>query len=179
MQVYITPAAPEDAPELERLVNSAYRGDSSRQGWTTEADLLDGTRTDASAIEELVKNPGTILFKYVENGSILGCVELAHQPEGMYLGMLTVQPQLQGKGIGKALLKAAEEEAKKQNCSKIFMTVISLRIELIDWYLRHGYKDTGKKKPFNFTDPRFGSPKQKLEFAVLEKEIGKDNRRTD
>ena len=171
MHPSITTAIPQDAPELERLVNSAYRGDSSRIGWTTEGDLLDGTRTDASAIEDLLRKNGTLILKYVENGKILGCVELAREAEGLYLGMLTVQPRLQGKGIGKALLKAAEAEAKKQRCSKIFMSVISVRTELINWYLRHGYTDTGRKKPFNFTDPRFGFPKQKLEFVVLEKEI--------
>ncbi len=165
----ITKAVVEDAPALETLVNSAYRGDSSRQGWTTEADLLDGTRTDAAAIAELIQTPGTTLLKYVEEKEILGCVELRNQDGKLYLGMLTVRPNLQGKGIGKKLLKAAEEEAKNQKCSSIFMTVISVRKELIDWYVRHGYQPTGERKPFAFNDPRFGQPKMKLEFIGLQK----------
>lgn len=167
----ITLATLEDAPELDRLVNSAYRGDSSRQGWTTEADLLDGTRTDAQAIIALIQNPDTTLLKYTEGNEILGCVELRNEKGKLYLGMLTVRPNLQGKGIGKKLLTAAETEAKKQNCRSIFMTVLSVRKELIDWYIRHGYKLTGDRKPFAFTDPRFGQPKMKLEFAVLEKKL--------
>ncbi len=167
----ITKAIVEDAPELDRLVNSAYRGDSSRQGWTTEADLLDGTRTDAAAIAELIKTPGTTILKYVEENKILGCIELQNQDGKLYLGMLTVRPHLQGNGIGKILLTAAEEEAERQQCPSIFMTVISVRKELIDWYVRHGYQPTGERKPFAFNDPRFGQPKMKLEFIVLEKKL--------
>ncbi len=167
----ITYSTIEDAVALDILVNSAYRGESSRQGWTTEADLIDGTRTDANALKELLKKTDTIILKYVEEEKILACVELTREENKLYLGMLTVSPSLQGKGIGKELLKAAEQEALKQNCNTIFMTVISVRKELIDWYLRHGYIDTGKRKPFLFTDPRFGQPKEQLEFVVLEKKI--------
>ncbi|MFZ6001241.1 MAG: GNAT family N-acetyltransferase [Bacteroidota bacterium] len=171
MSFEIRPATKDDAETLDQLVNSAYRGDSSRQGWTTEADLLDGTRTDAVAIRDLIGKPGTTLLKYVDAGQLLGCVELRAENRKLYLGMLTVRPHLQGKGIGKELLKAAEAEARKQNCHTIFMTVISVRKELIDWYVRHGYRPTGETKPFAFTDPRFGQPKMKLEFIVLEKKL--------
>jgi ribosomal protein S18 acetylase RimI-like enzyme len=167
----ITKAVVEDAPELNSLVNSAYRGDSSRQGWTTEADLLDGTRIDANGIAELIKTQGTTLLKYVDEDKILGCVELKKSEGKLYLGMLTVRPNLQGKGIGKALLNAAEVEAKNLSCTSIYMTVISVRKELIDWYIRHGYQLTGERKPFAFTDPRFGQPKMKLEFVVMEKKL--------
>jgi ribosomal protein S18 acetylase RimI-like enzyme len=171
MSFEILTARPNDAPELDILVNSAYRGDSSRQGWTTEADLLDGTRTDAAAIEDIINRPGFKILKYVEDAEILGCVELHNENGKLYLGMLTVRPHLQGKGIGKDLLKAVEAEAKRQKCKSIFMTVISVRKELIDWYVRHGYVHTGERKPFAFNDPRFGQPKKQLEFVVLEKLI--------
>jgi ribosomal protein S18 acetylase RimI-like enzyme len=171
MEFKINIATVADAQALNQLVNSAYRGDSSRQGWTTEADLLDGTRTDSAAIKELIESSGVTILKYVESNEILACVELKKESNKLYLGMLTVKPSLQGKGIGKELLKAAEEEGKKQECSSIFMTVISVRKELIDWYLRHGYQLTGERKPFAFNDPRFGQPKMKLEFIVLEKKI--------
>ena len=167
----ILEATTADAQELEQLVNSAYRGDSSRRGWTTEADLLDGTRTDAAVLQQLIQEKDTTILKYVEQEKIKACIELKTTPEGLYLGMLTVQPDLQGKGVGKILLAAAEDYARKSNLKKIFMTVISVRDELIAWYVRHGYRDTGKRKPFNISDPRFGQPKQKLEFTVLEKDI--------
>jgi ribosomal protein S18 acetylase RimI-like enzyme len=159
-----------DAAAIATLVNSAYRGESARQGWTTEADLLDGSRTDSDAIADLITS-GVLILKYVEDNKILGCVELKVLPEGMYLGMLTVKPDLQNKGIGKILLAAAENVAKEKNCKAIVMTVITVRKELLDWYHRHGYRDTGKRKPFAFTDPRFGIPHMPLEFAVLKKDI--------
>ena len=171
MAFEIIPAKIEDATALDQLVNSAYRGDSSRQGWTTEADLLDGTRTDAAAIEEIIRRPGYVILKCMENNQLLGCVELHQDGDKLYLGMLTVRPDLQGKGIGKVLLRAAEEAALRMNCRLIYMTVISVRQELIDWYQRHGYKPTGERKPFAFNDPRFGQPKMKLEFIVLEKSL--------
>lgn len=167
----IIPATLEDVSALEVLVNSAYRGESGKQGWTTEADLIEGTRTDVNGLMEILKKPGTTILKYVENEKILACVELGREENKLYLGMLTVSPTLQGKGIGKELLAAAEQEAIKQNCIAIFMTVISVRTELIDWYVRHGYVNTGKHKPFLTTHPRLGRPKQQLEFIVLEKKI--------
>jgi ribosomal protein S18 acetylase RimI-like enzyme len=165
----ITSATLDDAQALSTLVNAAYRGDSSREGWTTEADLIDGTRTDPGAIRDLIQTPGTTLLKYMDDDKLQGCVEIRNEHGKLYLGMLTVLPSLQGKGLGKELLKAAEEEAMKQKCKSVFMSVISVRKELIEWYLRMGYTFTGERKPFAFKDPRFGQPKMKLEFIVLEK----------
>ena len=172
METKILPATIEDTSELNALVNSAYRGDSSKQGWTTEADLLDGTRMDEAAMQELIQRPGTTVLKYVEDNIILGCEELRHEDGKLYLGMLSVAPNTQGKGIGKKMLYAAEEHAKKLGVKTIFMTVISVRNELVDWYVRHGYQLTGERKPFVVQDTRWGIPKQKLEFAVLEKVLG-------
>jgi ribosomal protein S18 acetylase RimI-like enzyme len=160
-----------DANTIARLVNSAYRGDSSRKGWTTEADLLDGTRTHAEAIVALIKKEGTTVLKCVDDDQIVGCVELEKSGDQMYLGMLSVQPDLQASGIGKDLLKAGEDHARRQKCVRVVMTVISIRSELIAWYERHGYTDTGERKPFHFNDPQFGIPKKSLEFIVMEKRL--------
>lgn len=167
----ILPATINDAEAIAALVNSAYRGDGSRVGWTTEADLLDGTRTDTTVVESLIKADDTAVLKYVAGKDIVGCVELRRLQANMYLGMLTVHPGAQAKGIGKLLLHAAEDEAKKQHCTKMIMTVISVRAELIQWYERKGYQNTGIRKPFDFNDPRFGIPKQQLEFVILEKKL--------
>lgn len=161
----------QDIPELNILVNSAYRGESSKAGWTTEADLLGGIRTDEPALKTQLHAPGAFILKYVEDGKILGCVYLKQEDKKLYLGMLTVLPTLQNKGIGKLLLAAAEEKAHKRNCTAIFMTVISIRTELINWYKKHGYYNTGITKPFPMNNPSFGIPKQPLEFIVLEKKI--------
>ena len=165
----ITPSTPDDASILEQLINSAYRGEEAKQGWTTEADLLDGTRTDAALIRGIIADPDSLLLKAVDDEGILGCVELRKEGDKLYMGMLTVRPNLQGRGIGKALMAAAEAEAVRRNCKAVFMSVLTARSGLIDWYVRHGYHDTGKRKPFAFTDPRFGKPKMPLEFVVLEK----------
>jgi ribosomal protein S18 acetylase RimI-like enzyme len=168
-QGIISKAGLNDVEAIAKLVNSAYRGDHAKKGWTTEADLIDGTRTDALALVEIIKRPDTTILKYEREGNIVGCVELKMSDSKLYLGMLTVEPGIQGGGIGKEMLRTAEDFAKAQGCRSVYMTVITIRQELIDWYKRHGYVDTGARKPFSFNDPRFGLPKQKLEFLVLEK----------
>jgi len=167
----ILSATEADAKALDKLVNSAYRGEVSKQGWTTEADLLDGTRINEEVLLELLQRPDTTILLCKEENELLGCVELRKDNQKLYLGMLTVKPNTQGKGIGKKLLMEAEAFAKGLGCIKIYMTVISVRKELIAWYVRHGYELTGEKKPFILPDERWGIPKQELEFVVLEKKV--------
>jgi ribosomal protein S18 acetylase RimI-like enzyme len=167
----ISKATITDIPAMNVLVNSAYRGESSKKGWTTEEHLLGGIRTDEDGLLELMQKPSNTFLKYTDNQEIIGIVLLEKQTDYLYLGMLTVQPGLQGGGFGKKLLQAAEIFAKEQRLSKIQMTAISVRAELIAWYLRNGYKATGETKPFPMDDPKFGEPKQFLEFIVLEKEL--------
>lgn len=161
----------EDAEFLSALVNAAYRGDTGRQGWTTEADLIDGTRTDADLLRGIIQRPDSVILKYVQGGEIIGCVELRVEGDKLYLGMLTVKPTLQRGGIGKKLMQAAEAYARDKGCKAIFMNVLTDRAELIAWYQRQGYSDTGRRKPFAFTDPRLGFPKKPLEFMIMEKHI--------
>lgn len=166
----ITVAEKKDVPSLVKLVNSAYRGEDSKKGWTTEADLLGGIRTDEDAMMKMVSRGDSVILKCLDKDQLIGCVYLQKQDEKIYLGMLTVSPEIQAKGIGKKLLQAAEEYAQTQESTAITMTVISVRKELISWYERHGYKPTGARKPFP-NDPRFGIQKQPLEFIVLEKKL--------
>ena len=168
----ISKATLNDATALTTLINSAYRGEGSKKGWTTEADLLDGQRTDEAAMADLISKADSALLKYENaDGLLQGCVYLEKQANQMYLGMLTVAPHLQNSGIGKQLLRAAEAYAQRQGCAAVVMSVISVRNELIDWYQRHGYRKTGATKPFPHSDPRFGIPKQKLEFLIMEKQL--------
>ena len=170
--ITITRATVKEVAELVQLVNSAYRGDSSKRGWTTEADLLDGIRTDEESMKQLINDDtGVVLQCRNAEGELLGCVNLQENIEQLYLGMLTVSPLLQGGGIGKELLRASEQYAMQNGFSAITMSVISIRTELIAWYERRGYHRTGETKPFPSSDPRFGIPKQLLEFVVLKKII--------
>ncbi len=166
----INPATVDDIPALNQLVNSAYRGDSSRKGWTTEADLLGGIRTSEETLQEMFANPRASILKYIKDDQLLGCVYLEHKGDNMYLGMLTVSPELQAGGIGRQLLEAAEAYAREQQCRAVTMTVIPQRHELLAWYERRGYQRTGAVHPFP-DDPRFGDPKVPLSFIELEKEI--------
>jgi len=166
----ILPAILPDVAALEALVNSAYRGESSRKGWTTEADFLDGIRVDAERLTEIIQGKDSKILKALDaQNNIIACVHLEKHGSKLYLGMLTVSPTLQNKGIGKLLIAAAEREAKKLNCNTIYMTVLTERDELIAWYERHGYLNTKEIKPFPMDNPRFGLPKKKLEFVVLKK----------
>jgi ribosomal protein S18 acetylase RimI-like enzyme len=163
----ISTANVADIPRLNLLINSAYRGDSSRKGWTTEADILDGIRTDELSLRDIMREQHSFFLKYVIDEQIVACVHLRKDEDQLYLGMLTVSPDLQAKGIGKQLLLTAEDEARKRDCEAIYMTVISVRKELIEWYQRHGYVDTGIREPFHGT----GDPKMPLEFVVLRKHL--------
>lgn len=166
-------AQAHDLQTLSIFVNSAYRGDSSKIGWTTEADLLGGQRTDASELLKLIQTKSTVILILEIAGKIHGCVCLVQKSDSVYLGMLTVDPEKQGQGIGANLLNMAEKWAQKNwSAKKIEMTVIQKRLELIAWYERKGYFNTKKREPFPYGDSRFGLPKvDDLEFVVLEKII--------
>jgi ribosomal protein S18 acetylase RimI-like enzyme len=160
-----------DVPRIVELLNLAYRGESSRKGWTTEADLIAGNvRSDASNVLAVMDIPGSVFLVYEGPAGLLGCVNLQKHGTRIYLGMFAVDPDAQGSGIGKQLLKGAEQHALAQDCRSIYMQVISVRQELINWYKRHGYADTGERKPFP-EDGLTGKHMRELEFAVLEKKL--------
>ena len=163
-----------DAPALVALVNSGYRGDSSKQGWTTEADILGGQRIDDDKIRETIANKDSRLeLAFAPDGALLGCVHLKKEADGScYLGLLTVDPKRQSAGIGKALMEHSEAIARSWTCRQMRMTTISVRTELIAYYERRGYAKTGKTEPFPENDPRFGLPKVRgLMFAELVKPL--------
>lgn len=160
-----------DVPELNQLVNSAYRGEISRLGWTTEANLLDGLRIDEQTLYGYFDDSNVIILKNTEeSGRITGCVYLEQKAPKLYVGMFSVSPTLQNRGIGRNLLLAAENYAKQLNCHSLTMTVISSRHELISWYERRGFHPTGEIQPFH-EGTRFGVPKHNLELIVMEKNI--------
>jgi len=167
------PATIEDAPALVALVNSAYRGDGSRVGWTTEADLLGGQRIDVAGMTAIISSPDSVVLLLVQNRIPIACVQLQRTGVDCYLGMVTVRPALQRTGLGSRLMQEAEEWAIAHWSSQsMHMTVITQRIELISWYERRGYQRTGERKPFPYGDERFGLPKRPdLRFEVLEKAL--------
>ena len=173
-------ATTHDVSALVALVESAYRGEVSKQGWTTEADLLDGQRTDPVGVTELIESPDSRIVLALRDGELLACANIAcaaagHGPDSScYFGMFSVRPNLQGGGVGNALLLECERIATAEwRCATMNMTVIRQRDELIAWYERRGYARTGESKPFPYGDARFGIPKRPdLEFIVMAKPLG-------
>lgn len=169
-------ATSADLPAVSDLVNSAYRGDSSRQGWTTEADYLGGQRTDpATLAEDLAAQPDAVLLTLRDDpaGPLLGSVWLEpKQADLWYLGMLTVRPDLQARRLGRELLGAAEAYAAARGAQRIRMSVVNIRDTLIAWYERRGYVRTGETAPFPYGDLRFGEPlRDDLAFILMEKAL--------
>ena len=167
----ITQATIADAAELSALINSAYRGETSKKGWTTEADLLEGTRTSEEELISIIASSNHYLLKFIRDEKIIGSVLLIAKKEVLYLGMLTVSPELQNSGIGKQLLQAAEQLAQQLELSRIQMTVIGIRKKLLAWYMRNGYEDTGVREPFPFGEGDKALTSEPLDFIVLEKKL--------
>ncbi|MGA0600818.1 GNAT family N-acetyltransferase [Caulobacter sp. KR2-114] len=172
----LTPALESDLDDVAALVNSAYRGDGAKAGWTHEADYIAGQRTDAATLRaDLAANPEAMLLihREVADGPLLACVWLEPAEAGVwYLGMLTVRPDLQDRRLGRELLEAAEAYAAGQGARRIRMTVVQVRDTLIAWYQRRGYALTGETRPFPYEDHRFGAPRRDdLAFVVLEKTL--------
>lgn len=166
-------ATEHDIPALIDLVTSAYRGDASRRGWTTEADLLDGQRIDAEMLRDDLAQPQSVVLLAQDEARLVACAHVGVDDGAGYFGMFSVDPAAQGGGIGKVVLAEAERIARETfGCTRMRMTVIDCRDELIAFYERRGYVRTGITKPFPYGNPRYGEPKRDdLRFEILEKDL--------
>ena len=166
-------AAVADIPALQALIHSAYRGASSRTGWTHEADLIDGNRIDAEMLRDALADPSTTLFLSEDAEGPVGCCALTDHGDGTAsFGTFAVRPTAQGHGIGDALLRHAEGRARGSGAVRMELTVVAQRSDLIAWYARRGYRPTGETRPFPYGDERFGRPRRDdLAFSVLAKAL--------
>ena len=162
----------QDAQAITDLVNSAYRGETSKQGWTTEADLLDGLRTTPQEIRQLVTGPDSFLLLCHRDAMLVGSVHIEKQGNRAYIGMFVVRPDIQGAGIGKYLLQEAEALASKSwAVDSYVMVVITSRHELISFYERRGYRRTGELSEFP-VNPALWTPKvDGLKMERMEKRL--------
>lgn len=162
-----------DVPAIVSLVQAAYRGDASREGWTTEADLLDGPRTDAEDVAGLITRAHSQVLVAELDGGLEGCAHVALEAGAGYFGMFAVLPRRQGGGLGAALLAEAERRVRDDwGAAEMRMTVIDLRVDLIPFYERRGYARTGVVKPFPYGNERFGIPRRSdLRFEILAKTL--------
>ena len=166
-------ATDADVDALVALIESAYRGESSRAGWTTEADILQGQRTDPEGVREVIGSPDSRLLTVERGGRVIACCQLEHRGAYAYFGLFAVSPALQGAGLGRTIIAEAERRARETwGVSEMHMTVISVRENLIAWYERRGYRRTGRTTPFPYGDERFGIPQRAdLCFELLVKEL--------
>jgi ribosomal protein S18 acetylase RimI-like enzyme len=166
-------ATDADVDAVVALIQSAYRGDDSRTGWTTEADILEGQRTDPEGVLEVIKSPDSRLIVVEREERVVACCQLEHRGAHAYFGMFAVSPALQGGGLGKVIIAEAERIVRETwGVTEMHMTVISVRDDLIAWYERRGYRRTGKMTPFPYGDERFGIPQRDdLQFELLVKEL--------
>lgn len=171
--ITLRPAAPTDIVALHALVESAYRGASAKQGWTHEADLLGGQRTDQATLRTILTSPQEAVLLAFFGPHLIGCVQISHpNPQVAFIGMLSVDPTRQAAGLGKVLIAAAEAKARDLGAERVEMRVIAQRKELIAYYQRRGYHDTGARAPFPYGDARFGQPmRDDLAFVILGKKL--------
>ncbi len=138
-----------DVPALHALVERAYRGPASRAGWTSEADFLTGPRTDAATLTAVVTDPAQSFLVAIPVDAINACVAVSDKGGGVaYLGMLAVEPAGQTQGLGRTMIAAAEDHARRFGATRMEITVVDHRRALIAWYERRGYIRTGEERPF-------------------------------
>lgn len=167
-------ATDADVDALVALIESAYRGDASRAGWTTEADLLEGQRTDPTSLRAVLAETDSRIVLALAGTELVACANIRrHGGEHCYFGLFSVRPSLQGGGVGRRLLAECERMARDElGCRIMDMSVIVQRPELIAWYVRRGYHDTGRRKPFPYGDLLNGKPlRDDLAFVVMEKTL--------
>lgn len=167
-------ATASDVPAIVTLVERAYRGEPSRAGWTTEAELLDGQRTDPKEVEDLIASARSQILVALDGEAPLGSMALTDEGDALYVGMFAVEPTAQSSGVGRAMLEEAERIGRALQKPRMRMTVIAQRPELLAWYARRGYRASGGIETFPYGNPRFGEPKREdLYFVVLEKALEK------
>lgn len=172
-EVQVRRAGLDDIDDLVALIESAYRGEGSRVGWTTEADLLLGNRTNADAVRAVLSGESSLMLVADGDDGLLGCCQLERRGDIAYFGMFAVRPGLQGHGLGRSILAAAEKTALTEwGITTMEMTVLQQREELIAWYVRRGYSRTGELSPFPYGQEEFGIPQRDdLVFERLVKEL--------
>jgi GNAT superfamily N-acetyltransferase len=115
-----------------------------------DARRVDGERIDVGELMAIIDGPGQMILVAEEGGELIACVQISDEGDGACtLELLCVEPRRQTRGIGKRLIAAAEREAAAHfRATRMEMTVIKMRTELIAYYGRRGYAPTGEKRPF-------------------------------
>ena len=160
-----------DAEAIAQLVNKAYRPETVAAGWTHESDLVSGNRTSVGQVEEVISKRDSVILVGLKDSEIVACVHIEKDGSYCHIGMLAVNPMLQGAGAGKQMLAHAEKYANESfGSEKFVIVVVSSRSELIAFYLRRGYRKTGTVQDYPLW-AGVGTPKcSNLKTEVLEKQ---------
>ena len=166
-----TYATLDDVPRLSALIELAYRGSQAATGWTNETDILEGPRSSPSEVEQLIRDPDSRFVLALDHDELIGSALLKRHGDGAYFGMFAIDPRLQQRGLGKAVMVHCEAAARELwNAKFLELAVISLRDELIDWYQRRGFRRTGERHPFPF-DTATGALRTDFDLVVLQKPL--------
>ncbi len=169
----IRPARPADVDALTSLIRSAYRGRDSRDGWTSEADFVEGERISPDQVLAMISDAGSLLLTGEQAARIVACCQLRNEGAGLaYFGTFAVSPSAQGGGLGRQLMAEAERRAVAAFAARrLEMTVLAQQDKLIAYYERRGFRRTGETRPFP-ADPRYARPlRDDLYFVVLVKDL--------
>jgi GNAT superfamily N-acetyltransferase len=146
VDIQIETATLYQAGAIVALMERAYRGEESLKGWTSEDHLIDGPRTSLTEIEGVLNDPNALMLVALDTGhTIIGCVSITLEDASCVLGKFAVSPDLQGAGLGKKLMLAAEAAAISHfGVTRMIMTVVDGRRELEAFYERRGYRRSGR-----------------------------------
>ena len=159
-----------DADAITLLVNNAYRPKSGNAGWTHEADLVSGNRISATQVKDIISRTDSVILLGSKDSEIIACVQVEKTATACFIGLLAVNAALQGGGAGKQMLAQAEDFANTRfDPHKFIMAVVSTRHELIAFYIRRGYTETGDVLDYPVS-ANVGIPKLPgLKIQMLEK----------
>ncbi|TQN64616.1 IAA acetyltransferase [Colletotrichum shisoi] len=163
-------ATPDDAPQLQQLVQAAFRAEDSRAGWTADMELGRSFHYSVEEVLKTINNPEAVVIMAIDqDGVLVGSVDAIKRANGLArFAMLSVDPTRQRGGVGRRLLAHAEEHARQWGVDTFGLNALSSRASLLEWYGRCGYIKTGETSPFPVDRfPQLDLPKD-LCFVELE-----------
>ncbi len=153
LAISVRRAHADDSPAIAALVNRAYQ---------VESFFVDGERTNAAEIAEMSRT-GAFLVLEQARGELAAAVFVDSHGDSAYIGMLSVSPDMQGRGLGKRLVRIAEALGEAMGCSSVGLKIVNLREDLGRWYRSLGYEEVGTseyvrhrpvKQPCHFIEMR-------------------------
>ncbi|KAJ5542599.1 hypothetical protein N7535_005021 [Penicillium sp. DV-2018c] len=159
------PATEADASQLQQLIECAFRAVDSREGWTDDLGLSSSFRIDLQEVLAMINKPDIVMLMATnDEKKLVGSIGTAKRDANhARLFMLAVDPSQQHSGIGRQVLAYAEDYCRQTwGVSTLCLNALSNRLQLITWYSRHGYEETGETSPF---------PREKFEKLDLPEDL--------